>query len=246
MNNDIPTDYSGHENLEIVLQSLRFNEWMYEQIFPGLKGDILEVGSGIGTFSEKIIRDLPNSNITLTDVSLKYVKDLRRKFCDTLNNNRISSYKLDLNCKEDYGKIGYNKFNSIMAINVLEHVENDEFALQQLYEMLKRDGMLVILVPSYKFLFNVIDRKIGHFRRYTKEDLESKIKKTQFKVQRMFYFNMLGIIGWYLNGNLAKRAAINATASKLFDRMVPFSRIVEIAFGKKAGLSLVCYLENVK
>ncbi len=91
------------------------------------------MGSRIGTFSKKIIRDLPNSNITLTDVSWHYVKQLEQQFCNS--NNRVSSCKLDLNCKEDYEKIGYEEFDSIIAINVLEHVEHDEFALQQLCEL---------------------------------------------------------------------------------------------------------------
>jgi ubiquinone/menaquinone biosynthesis C-methylase UbiE len=235
--------YSGHENLELLSQTRRFNDWIYEQVLPGLKGDVLEVGSGIGTFSEKIIRDLPNSNIIVTDVSSHYVKQLEQKFCNSSNNN-VSSYKLDLNCKEDYEKIGYEKFDSIMAINVLEHVEHDEFALQQLYKMLRRRGILIILVPCYKFLYNAIDKDIGHFRRYTKSDLELRIKRTQFSVDRMFYFNMLGIIGWYLNGNLAKRAKVNGTASKIFERTVPLSRYIEKIVGKKIGLSLICYLKK--
>ena len=114
--------YSGHENLELLSQTRRFNDWIYEQILPPLKGGVLEVGSGIGTFSEKIIRDLPNSNIIITDFSSHYVKQLEQNFCNSGKNN-VSSYKLDLNCKEDYEKIGFEKFDSIVAINVLEHVQ---------------------------------------------------------------------------------------------------------------------------
>jgi cyclopropane fatty-acyl-phospholipid synthase-like methyltransferase len=72
-------------------------------------------------------RDLPNFNIIVADVSSHYVKQLEQKFCNSSTNN-VSSYKLDLNCKEDYEKIGYEKFDSIVAINALEHVEHDEFA----------------------------------------------------------------------------------------------------------------------
>jgi 2-polyprenyl-3-methyl-5-hydroxy-6-metoxy-1,4-benzoquinol methylase len=238
--------YSGHENLEIVSQNKRFNNWMYNEILPGLKGDILEVGSGIGTFSEKIIRDLPLSHITLTDISLPYVKKLEERFSKSNNNNtnNISTYKLDLNCKADYEKIGYERFDSIIAINVLEHVEDDIFALQQLYKMLKNEGILITLVPCHKFLYNVIDTNVGHFRRYTKKDLELKIRKTRFSIERMFYFNMLGIIGWYVNGNLAKNPKINSNACKLFDRIVPLLKNVEEKTGKKIGLSIICYLKK--
>ena len=98
-------------------------------------------------------------------------------------------------------------------MNVLEHIENDVFALRQLYKMLKKDGMLIILVPCHKFLYNIIDTQVGHFRRYTKKDLESKIRNTQFTIDSIFYFNLLGIIGWYMNGSLAKNPKIDGDCS---------------------------------
>lgn len=235
--------YSGHENLEILSKNQRFNDWIYDEISTELKGDILELGSGIGTFSERIIYNSSlDSNITLTDVDGPYIKKLEERFLGSYNN--ISVKKLDLNSKTDYELIGYEKFDSIVAINVLEHIENDDFALQQLYKMLRKDGVLVVLVPCHKFLYNVIDKEIGHFRRYSKHELESKIKKTPFRNYRLFHFNVLGIIGWYINGNLARKTKINNTASQVFDRLVPLSRYFERTIGKKIGLSIICCLSK--
>ncbi len=241
--------YSGHENLEVLSQSHRFNKWIFEQVCSELEGDILEVGSGIGTFSEEIIRNSPpNSHITLTDVSTPYIKKLEERFLRIASKkfafNNISVCKLDLNCEEDYESIGYGKFDSIIAINVLEHVENDDFALQRLYDMLRKGGRLFLLVPCHKFLYNVIDQEVGHFRRYVKSELEHKAKKNQFTLQRMFYFNMLGIIGWYINGNLARRPKIDGTASKIFDRLVPISKYIEKTTHQRIGLSIICYLSK--
>lgn len=238
--NDKVVDYSGHENLEILAHSYNFNNWLYQEIISGLKGDILEVGSGIGTFSEKMIHDFPDSKITLTDISDSYVNKLQKKF----SNDRISVCKLDLNQKSHYENIGYEKFNSIIAINVLEHVQNDEYALSQLYQMLKKNGVLILLVPLHKFLFNVIDEKVGHFRRYSEKDLKFKIKKTQFTIDKMFCFNLIGIIGWYINGNLAKSSSVNSTAIKILDKLTPILKISERIIGKKIGLSLICFLRK--
>ena len=245
-NSNLSDCYSGHGNLEVLSQTNRFNDWIYEQILPVLRGDILEVGSGVGTFSKRIIRDLPDSKITLTDVSPYYVKQLEQEICNNYKNNtrKVSCYKLDLENEADYEKIGYGKFDSIVAINVLEHVKRDEFALRQLYKMLRTEGILILLVPCHKFLYNAIDRKIGHFRRYTKNDLESKIKTTPFVIERLFYFNMLGIIGWYLNGTLTGNSKINGTAYRIFDKMVPLLKYAEIALGKKVGLDIICYLKK--
>ncbi len=73
-------DYVGHENLELISRSHRFIDWMYGEMKPVLQGDVLEVGSGIGTFCEKIMRDLPNSNIVVSDVSSHYIKKLKQNF----------------------------------------------------------------------------------------------------------------------------------------------------------------------
>ena len=248
------SDYSGHENLDVLSQTHRFNDWIFEHIRPCLNGDILEIGSGIGTFSEKIIRNLSaNSSITLTDVSLKYVRELEERFLTFANktasnmndhSSPISVYKLDLNSKEDYELIGYERFDSIIAINVLEHVENDEFALQQLHKMLRRDGLLVALVPCHKFLYNALDRQIGHFRRYTKREFESKVNKSQFTIENLYYFNILGIVGWFLTGSLARRTNIGGSASRVFDKIVPFSKYLERITNQKIGLSMICYLSK--
>ena len=221
--------------------SHRFNDWMYQEILPSLHGDILEIGSGIGTFSEKLIKDFPHSSLTFTDISPTYIELLKKKFS---SNKNMSIYGLDLNERLDYERIGYNKFDSILAVNVLEHVENDEFAFAQLYNMLKEKGTLVVLVPAYKFLYNIIDKNIGHYRRYTKKELESKVRKTGFIIDKIFYFNSLGLIGWYLNGNLLKNPKVSGTGLKVLDTVVPVLKYTERIFGKRIGLSIICYAKK--
>jgi 2-polyprenyl-3-methyl-5-hydroxy-6-metoxy-1,4-benzoquinol methylase len=236
-------EYSAHANLELDAQSHRFTSWLYNQISPGLKGDILEIGSGLGTYSEKIIHDKPpNSHLMLTEIDPRYLQELENKFSSEDNNVSVS--KLDLDCKEDYEKIGYERFDSVLGLNVLEHVENDEFALRQLYKMLKDKGTMVLLVPCHKFLYNELDKKAGHFRRYSKKELEYKVGKTQFIIQNVFYFNMLGIMGWYLNGSVSKSPQINANAYRIFDKLVPVSKYVEMLTGRKLGLSIICFLSK--
>lgn len=235
--------YTGHENLELMSDSHRFNDWMYEEISSSLYGDILEIGSGIGTFSEKLTRDFPNSNLTFTDISSMYVELLKKKFS---SNGSVVVYRLDLNERIDYERIGYKKFDSILAVNVLEHVENDEFAFSQLYDMLKEKGTLVVLVPCHKFLYNIIDQNIGHFRRYTKKELEYKVRKTGFVIDKTFYFNTVGMIGWYLNGNLFKKPKVSGTGVKILDTVVPVLKYTERIFGKRIGLSIICTVKKKK
>lgn len=233
-------EYLGHDSLRDTANKHNFNNWLYEQVFSALKGDILEIGSGTGIYSEKIIHDFPKSMITLSDVSLSYVSDLSKKY----DKNNVHVHKLDLNSKEDYEKIGYEKFDSIVGINVLDNVENDVFALQHLYHMLRKDGVLAIIVPSYGFLYNTLDTNIGRLRRYSKSELELKIKNTDFKIIRMYHFNLLGMIGWYINGKLGKNPTLSDTAFGILDRMISTSKFIESMTGNKIGLSIVCHLQK--
>lgn len=231
------SEYEGHENLEIISKSQNFNRWMYEEIVSGLKGNILEAGSGQGLFSKWVIQDFPRSEITLSEISQSYLKKLKGKF--TAKNIMIC--ELNLNNKEDFEKIGYEKFDSIFALNVLEHVKNDEFALEQLYRMLKKDGTLIVLVPCHKFLYNVIDESLGHWRRYTKKELESKLVNRGFKIEKIFSFNTIGMFGWYINGNICKNPKLSQNATKLFDKIIPIEKFLERLFGKSVGLSIIAF-----
>lgn len=234
------SEYSGHENLETATKRKNFTKWVFDVVSPVLKGNILEVGSGLGTFSEHIIQKFPESSITLSDVSPTYVKNLEEKF----GSSKVDAYKLDLNNSEDFRKISHKKFDSIIAINVLEHIEDDKMALQQLRDLLNVSGTLVILVPANKFLYNVIDKSIGHWRRYTKDELRTKVKGSGFGIEHMFSFNILGMVGWYINGNICKNPVINRQASGIFDKLVPAMRIIERLLGRRIGLSIICFAKK--
>jgi len=235
------SDYEGRVNLETALKRKNFTKWVIDETSSELKGNILEIGCGLGTYSEHLIKNYPNSNITLSDISLSYIHNLKEKF----SSPKIQFYKLDLNNIDDFSKIGYDKFDSIIAINVLEHVKDDEFALRELYKMLKKEGSLIILVPAYKFLYNIIDKSIGHWRRYTKKELKEKLVKNNFSIKKMHSFNILGIFGWYLNGNVFKKSEINKEASSLFDKLVPAMKIIEKLSRRKFGLSIICYCKKI-
>ena len=196
----------------------------------------------MGTISDRIIQyNSPESKLILTDIPDKYLRRLKDKYSSREN---VSVCRLDLENGEDYRKIGYELFNFIMALNVLEHIKDDKFALQELYRMLKKDGALVILVPCHKFLYNVIDVNVGHYRRYAKNELLEKVNIAHFCVERISYFNLLGIAGWYFNGNLCREPRINRIASKWFDRLVPFLKYLDRITFNITGLLLICYLKK--
>lgn len=228
----------GDTNLQILASANNFTLWMYEQIKPFLKGNILEIGSGRGNYSKIIINSFPQNRIILSDISENYVKDLKKQF----ESSNVVAVKLNLEKKGDFEKINTN-IDSAFALNVMEHIENDIDAMNNLYEKLNKGGTFTILVPAHKFLYNCIDKSVGHYRRYTRKDLLKKVSQTKFKVKKLFYFNALPILGWYWSGNILKKDILSKNNMRLFDTLVPLLRFIEkYILRKKIGMSLVAVL----
>ncbi len=229
--------------LETAANSPRRTEWMYEQLRQYVRGDVLEVGSGVGTISEKLAADT-RGRVLLTDVEPTYLTFLRRKF---RRSNRVLVRRLDLSSTRDFRAIR-QRFDTILCINVLEHVNNDVQALLEMRKLLKPRGALVLLVPAHPRLYNHIDSAIGHFRRYARSDLCSKLRNSGFEIYRIYYHNMFGIPGWYLNGSILKKHFVNSTAAGWFDRAVPIFRSAEELVGAPTGVNLiaVCYSPRSK
>ena len=130
-------------------------------------------------------------------------------------------------------------------INVLEHIENDRAALMNLASLLTKKGRIIMLVPAHKFLFNCIDTKVGHYRRYNLAEIKDKISGTKLNLVKVFYFNFMSIFAWYINGTILKKSSINEKALGLYNKMVPFFRFMENKILKKRlGISLIVTLEK--
>jgi SAM-dependent methyltransferase len=230
----------GDINLEILDRADKFTEWTYRQIAPFLGGTILEIGSGRGTYSKKIVRDFPKNKIVLSDIDPDYAEGLKKQFKE----DNVSAIKLDLESKEDFESLPC-RFDSAVALNVLEHVEDDVASLKYVFDSLNPGGRFVVLVPAHMFLYNRIDKSLGHHRRYTKKEFIRKVSQTEFIVEEFFYFNFLSIFGWYWNGNILKKEVLNEQAMGFLNMLVPYLDYLEKnILRKKIGISLIFVLRK--
>jgi SAM-dependent methyltransferase len=229
----------GDTNLLSTKKAANFTNWMYDEIKPYLRGNILELGSGIGTYSEKVVKDFNKNIVVLSDIDQEYIKNLQNKFQSYKN---VFVKKIDISEPEDFSDFKC-KINSVFALNVLEHIYDDVKALNNIYDSLEIGGNLVILVPAHKFLFNCIDKAIGHYRRYSKEEVISKVMQTKFKIEKMFYFNFAAIPGWYINGNILRKQVVSENVISLFNKFIPILKFIEryIIF-HRFGISLIVVL----
>jgi SAM-dependent methyltransferase len=133
----------------------------------------------------------------------------------------------------------FTNADSIICVNVLEHLEDDVQALKNMRERVGPGGLLVTLVPAYPWLFNSMDEAVGHFRRYRKGELESKLGASGWEVLETYRFNPFGVPGWFVSG-LMRRKSAGRTLFRLYDFLTPaFAAIDKIAIRGLWGLSLV-------
>jgi SAM-dependent methyltransferase len=146
---------------------------------------------------------------------------------------------VDKNFDNNYSEY-LNSFDTVFALNVIEHIEDDTLAIKNCKNLLKPGGTLIILVPAYQFLFNEFDKSLEHYRRYNKKTLNAVVKLTGLKPVKSFYFNVVGILGWFVTGSLLKKKTIPEGQMGLYNKMVPLIKIVDCLVFNKMGLSVIC------
>lgn len=223
----------GHAILHSLSSARRLNNWMVKTIQAFLGARILEVGSGIGSIS----RLLPHGErLTLSDLDPLYLRMLRQAF---RNYREVDVVKLDLTEDGDFNKDHLKaQYDTIVCLNVLEHIEDDIAALRRMSTLLSAGGRVIVLVPQYDWLMCNLDREAGHYRRYTKKRLASSFQEAGISIERIIDFNFWGLIGWSISARLLGRTKFGRIQLKVFDLLVPFMKQLE-KICRLPGLSII-------
>jgi hypothetical protein len=108
----------------------------------------------------------------------------------------------------------------VICLNVLEHVNNDMQGLRNMHAVLKKGGRAIVLVPEGPGIYGSLDKVLGHYRRYSMEELRQKMQEIGFRVERVIPFNRISRPGWYMNAKLLQKEEISPFQLRMFDRMV--------------------------
>lgn len=230
-------DPEGYETLKVISDAVHFNNWTFDIIKPFCTGSILEIGSGIGNISSRFIDK--GFNITLSDIRSHYRDFLKYKFPVQADRNKI--IPIDLvhpDFENEYHEL-LASFDTVFALNVIEHIKDDSKAVENCYKLLKPGGKLIVLMPAFQQLYNQFDKELYHFKRYHSRDLKSLLSKNNLTIVKTFYFNAGGIPGWIVSGKIMKNKIIPAGQMKLFDLLVPAFRILDRLLLRSVGLSVI-------
>jgi glycosyltransferase involved in cell wall biosynthesis len=221
----------GYKTLLRLSRAERYNQWMLQQLAPWLGLRVLEIGSGIGSFTRYLVgREL----VVATELNLRYLRILGNTF---ERHTGVEVMRLDLT-DFDPAPLAARDLDTILCFNVLEHIDDDREALRRLHASLAPGGRLLLLVPAHEWLYGAIDRAIDHHRRYEQAGLVAKLEGAGFHVEHTQFFNRLGILGWCLNSVILRRTRVPGFQLHLQNLLVPLLR-AEAVFPLPFGLSLI-------
>src|SRR3954447_19008318 len=178
-------------NLVDVLEDLedtkRYSAWIIEMIAPHISGRILEVGAGRGTYSAFLA---DRGHLTALEPSAANSAVLRERLKDHPNAVVVTA-ELD-------GTAAPGSYDTVVLLNVLEHIADDHRALNDIYEALAPGGKMVLWVPAFESLYGKFDQRIGHYRRYRRKELLGLVHKVGFQQVTVRYANLPGFFAWWL------------------------------------------------
>jgi SAM-dependent methyltransferase len=210
----------------------KYNHWIFEQIESALGHRVLEIGSGTGNITQFLCAS--GREVMATDIVPSYRNELRRIFAD---HPKVQVGKFDLTAAAPAEFVAA-PFDTVVCLNVLEHIEDDDFALRQMRDALRAGGRLALLVPAHQMLYGEFDRALGHFRRYEKRELASKLERVGFAVRDLNFFSLLAALPWLVNGRFLKRDYLPVGQANLANTLVPLLKLEKL-IGPPCGLSLI-------
>lgn len=223
----------GKNTLQRVRLMKNNNKWVFKQIKPYLGKNVLEVGSGIGNVSKFLID--PKRQLVLTDIKKDYLEHLQRRF---IGNPKVKIILHDI-VSSPLPKILSLKIDTVVCINVLEHIKDDDQALKNIYKILGKKGCLILIVPALKILYGSLDKELDHFRRYEKKELIKKLRSKGFKIEKIYYHNFISSLGWFINSHIFKQKIMGAFQVGLLDKFIPLLAKIEERLKVPFGLSLI-------
>jgi len=207
--------------LDSLARTTRFNKWMADAIRPWLGRRVLELGAGIGNMTQHLSRG--RKLYVATDIEGEHLARLRVRFRGRPN---LTIRKCDLTGRQDFESLG-EQFDTVVCLNVVEHVEDDLAALRNIRSVLAPGGRAIILAPQDQAIYGSLDRVLGHYRRYSEGELRSRMEQSGFRVEEVIHFNRVTRPGWILNGRVLRRQSFSRLQLRLFDALVPLWRRID-------------------
>lgn len=235
-------EYVGSD-LDSMDLAVNYRRWIHALFAPYVGKNIIEVGAGTGAFSHQLLQGDPESLVLIEpsemfDRLTAEIETSKTKTDITLFKGTFVEYLADGGASK--------RPDTIVYINVLEHVEDDVAELERMHAVLQDKGRICIFVPAVPWLLSDFDRMIGHFRRYSRHELTSKTKKAGFKLSFIRGFDLPGIFPWLVKYRLLRSRSMEPSMVGIYDKFcVPPIRTIEDIVHPAIGKNLIMVAEKV-
>lgn len=226
----LDSDPVGAETLRMIYEMRSLNEWIFDVMRPVLGRSVLEIGCGIGCFTELL---LGLERIVAVDINETYIEYVKQRFADSGN---VTVFVHDCNHPLPEN-VRAHPVETVICLNVLEHIERDVDALRHMRDVLVPGGHVVLLVPAFPALYCSLDRELFHFRRYSRKSLNDTLRAANLEPDWHRFINLFGVLGWFINGKILRRRILPANQLSLYNQLVPLFRAIEHLTGPPFGLS---------
>ena len=225
--------YEG-QDLEALATLPAYQEWILEKFRPYLRGKVVEIGAGLGNITSRYADGV--EELLLVEPAENLEGMLRERF-ESRPHVRVLCALVDDVAPAAHGV----PFDSALMVNVLEHVGDDASMLSSIRAILRPRGRLLLFVPACPWLYGTLDEKVGHARRYTLKGLERVVQDAGFAVETIRYFDLLGVLPWFLMGRVRRIREFSPRSARLYDRLgVPIAKAIEKYFKPPLGKNLLC------
>lgn len=203
--------YSGTE-LDAMASARNYYNALLERFAPHVGHHAVEIGAGIGTFASMLLERTGVSAMTLIEPADNNFPVLQKRFAGDPRVRVAQGYLAD--------HADSLSADSLIMVNVAEHVKDDTALLREAHRALRRGGKLLILVPALMPLYGTLDESFGHFRRYTRAELEARLESAGFQPVTVSYTNSAGIFAWFVAGRVLRQRTLHRRGVVLYDKLV--------------------------
>ncbi len=219
---EAPRGDTGQMTLRRMARLSSYARWLHDRFDHYLGARVLEVGAGVGNHTVHLV-DRPR--VIASDIEPHYLRELRSKF-DRCANLRTASFRFPLSAADRSDAIA-EQIDSIVCLNVLEHIEEDRQTLADFRDILQPGGRLALLVPAHPALYGTLDVHLRHFRRYQLHQLRQLVTDAGFHVDEIRFLNRPGFFGWWLNSRVLRRTVLPKAQLSAFRWVQPLLKLEE-------------------
>jgi SAM-dependent methyltransferase len=235
--------YAGKE-LESMSFAVNYHRWILSIFEPYLGARVVEVGAGTGFFSELLLERRLES-LSLVEPSTAMYQRLCRRMEELKPPITVKTYNdVFPSVAEQIRSV--QRPDAIIYVNVLEHIPDDVHELNVIHRVMDTAGRLFMFVPALSWLHGSMDQQLGHLRRYTRTELEQKCGAAGFRIIVSRYFDVLGVLPWWIKYRLMRSNHMEPGQVRFYDRrVVPVARMFESSVAPPIGKNLLLIGEKV-